>query len=108
MATATKAAATKSTVKVRPIEDRILVKPEEAEEKTRGGILLPDTAKEKPMRGKVIAAGPGKLLENGKRAPLALRTGDRVVYAKYTGSEVKIDGVAHTILRESEILAVLE
>jgi chaperonin GroES len=102
------ATSTKSTAKVRPIEDRILVKPEEAEEKTAGGILLPDTAKERPLRGKVIAAGPGKLLESGKRAPITLRAGDRVMYGKYTGSEVKIEGVVHTILRESEILAVLE
>ncbi len=98
----------KSTGKIRPLDDRILVKPEEPEEKTKGGIVLPDTAKEKPLRGEVIAAGPGKLLTSGKRAPLSLRAGDRVVYAKYTGSEVKVEGVVHTILRESEILAILE
>lgn len=93
---------------IRPLDDRIVVRPEEAEEKTRGGIVLPDTAKEKPARGEVIAVGPGKLLDNGTRPPLTLKVGDRVVYGKYTGSEIKIDGVAHSILRESEVLAVLE
>ncbi len=93
---------------VRPLEDRVVVRPEEAEEKTKGGIVLPDTAKEKPARGEVVAVGIGKLLENGKRVPVNVKVGDRVIYGKYSGSEIKIDGVAHSILRESEILAVIE
>jgi len=93
---------------VRPLDDRVVVRPEEAEEKTKGGIVLPDTAKEKPARGEVVAVGIGKLLENGKRAPVNVKVGDRVIYGKYSGSEIKIDGVAHNILRESEILAVIE
>ncbi len=95
-------------ISIRPLDDRVVVRPEEAEEKTAGGIVLPDTAKEKPARGEVIAVGPGKLLENGKRAPLGLKVGDRVIYGKYSGSEVKVDGVAHNILREGEVLAVIE
>ncbi len=95
-------------ISIRPLDDRVVVRPEEAEEKTAGGIVLPDTAKEKPARGQVVAVGPGKLLENGKRAVPGLKVGDRVIYGKYAGSEVKIDGVAHNILRESEVLAVVE
>ena len=95
-------------INVRPLDDRVVVRPEEAEEKTKGGIVLPDTAKEKPARGQVVAVGIGKLLENGQRAPMAVKVGDRVIYGKYSGSEIKIDGVAHNILRESEILAVIE
>ncbi len=96
------------SIAVRPLDDRVVVKPEAAEEKTAGGIVLPDAAKEKPARGKVVAVGTGKLLENGKRAPLSIKVGDRVLYGKYSGSEVKIAGEEHSILRESEILAVLE
>jgi len=95
-------------ISIRPLDDRVVVRPEEAEEKTPGGIVLPDTAKEKPARGQVIAVGPGKLLESGKRAPLGLKVGNRVIYGKYSGSEVKIDGVVHNILRESEVLGVIE
>lgn len=96
------------SMSVRPLDDRVVVKPEAAEEKTAGGIVLPDAAKEKPARGKVVAVGVGKLMESGKRAPMSIKVGDRVLYGKYSGSEVKIDGVEHSILRESEILAVLE
>ena len=93
---------------VRPLDDRILVRPLEAEEKTAGGIVLPDTAKKKPQRGEVIAVGTGKLLDGGKRAPLSVKTGDRVIFGKYAGTEIKIDGNEHQIMRAHEILAVLE
>jgi len=95
-------------INVRPLDDRVVVRPEEAEEKTKGGIVLPDTAKEKPARGQVVAVGIGKLLENGQRAPMAVKVGDRVIYGKYSGSEIKIDGVVHNILRETEVLAVIQ
>ena len=87
---------------IRPLDDRIVVEPLEAEEKTAGGILLPDTAKQKPQRGKIVAAGPGKLLENGSRGTLAV---DEILYGKYSGSEVEVDGKELKILREGEILA---
>jgi len=95
-------------MKLRPLDDRVVVKPEEAEEKTAGGIVLPDTAKEKPMKGKVIAVGEGKLLENGNRVPVAVKKGETVLYGKYAGSDVEIDQVEYKILRESEILGILE
>ena len=95
-------------ISIRPLDDRVVVRPESAEEKTPGGIVLPDTAKEKPARGEIVAVGIGKMLENGSRVPLTLKVGDRVLYGKYSGSEVKISGVEHSILRESEILAVFE
>jgi len=90
---------------VKPLEDRVLVKPLESEEKTAGGIVLPDTAKEKPMRGKVTATGPGKVLDNGKRAKMSVKKGDEVLYGKYSGTEVKVKGEEFLILRESDILA---
>ena len=93
---------------VRPLDDRVLIKPLEAEEKTAGGIVLPDTAKEKSQRGEVIAVGAGKLLDDGERAPLSVKKGDRVLFGKYAGTEIKIGGEEHQIMRESEILAVLE
>jgi chaperonin GroES len=92
-------------MKLRPLDDRVVVEPIEAEEKTAGGIVLPDTAKEKPQRGKVIAVGVGKLLDDGNRAALSIAKGDEVLYGKYSGSEVKVDGVEYKILRESDILA---
>ena len=95
-------------MKVYPIDDRVLVELEEAEEKTEGGIVLPDTAKEKPQRGKVIAVGNGKLLENGERLPSTIKEGDRVIFGKYSGTEVKFEGKEYKILRESDILAKLE
>lgn len=93
---------------VKPLEDRVLVKPIEAESKTASGIYLPETAKEKPVRGRVIATGPGKRLENGKRAQPSVRVGDTVVYGKYAGTEVEIKGDKHLILRETELLGVIE
>jgi len=93
---------------VKPLDDRVLVKPLESEEKTPGGIVLPDTAKEKPQRGKIVAAGPGKLLDTGKRSKMSVKKGDQVLYGKYSGAEVKIKGEDHLILRESDILAKIE
>jgi chaperonin GroES len=93
---------------VKPLEDRVLVKPIESESKTASGIYLPETAKEKPVRGTVIAAGPGKRLDNGNRAQLSVKQGDTVVYGKYAGTEVEIKGQKHLILKESELLGVIE
>ena len=92
-------------MKLRPLDDRVVVKPLDAEEKTAGGIVLPDTAKEKPQRGKVTSVGPGKLLDDGARAAIAVSVGDEVLFGKYSGNEVKVDGVEYKILRESDILA---
>lgn len=92
---------------VKPLEDRVLVKPIEAESVTSGGIYLPESAKERPMKGEVVAVGPGKRLDNGKRADLGVKKGDTVVYGKYAGSEIEIKGVDHLILRENEILGVI-
>lgn len=91
---------------IRPLGDRVLVKPIEQEERTKGGIVLPDTAKEKPQMGEVIAIGSGRLLDNGQKVPLEVKVGDRIIYAKYGGTEVKLDGTDYLILRESDILAV--
>ncbi len=93
---------------VKPLDDRILVKQSEAEEKTAGGIVLPDAAREKPQRGKVVATGPGTMLDSGKRGKMGLKKGDEVYYGKYTGTEVKIDGTEYVILKESDVLAVIE
>ena len=92
---------------VRPLEDRILVKPLEAETKTASGIFLPESAKEKPMQGKVVALGPGKLLDNGERVKPGVKKGDVVVYGKYAGTEIEIKNVKHVIMRESELLGVM-
>lgn len=92
---------------LRPLHDRVLVKRLEAAESVVGGIIIPDTAKEKPQQGEVVAAGNGKLLETGKRVELDVKAGDRILFGKYSGSEVKIDGVEYLILREDEILAVI-
>ncbi|MCC6463956.1 MAG: co-chaperone GroES [Planctomycetes bacterium] len=94
--------------KLRPLDDNVLIKPAEAEEKTAGGIVLPDSAKEKPLRGTVVALGPGRTLKNGKRQEPSLKKGDVVLFGRYSGSDIKIDGVEHKILREAEVLAVLE
>ncbi len=91
--------------KLQPLADRVLVKPSEKEEKTKSGIYLPDTAKEKPQEGEIMAVGPGKLNEDGERIPMDLKVGDRVIYAKYGGTEIKVDDVELIILRESDILA---
>ena len=95
-------------MKLKPLDDRIVIKQSEAEEKTTGGIILPDTAKEKPQIGKIIATGPGKLLDNGKRSKMSVKKKDEVLYAKYSGSDVEIDGEKYVILRESDILGIVE
>ncbi len=95
-------------MKVRPIYDRVLVKRLEAEQKTKGGIIIPDTAKEKPIEGEVVGVGSGRLLDNGELRPLDVKEGQRVLFGKYAGTEVKIDGEEHLILREEDILAVVE
>jgi chaperonin GroES len=95
-------------MKVKPLNDRVLVLRTEEEEKTKGGIIIPDTAKEKPQEGKVVAVGPGKLSDKGERIPLDLKENDRVLFGKYAGSDIKIDGVEHLILREDDILGVVQ
>jgi chaperonin GroES len=94
-------------VNIRPLHDRVLVKRVEQEEQVRGGIIIPDTAKEKPQEAEVVAVGPGKLSDDGKRSPMDVKEGDRVLMGKYSGSEIKIDGNDYVILREDEILAVV-
>jgi chaperonin GroES len=91
--------------KLRPLDDRVVVKPVEAEERTAGGIVLPDAAKEKPQRGKIVSVGPGKLLENGTRGTLSVAIGDEVIYGKYSGTDVEVEGDEVKILRETDILA---
>ena len=91
--------------KVRPLDDRVVVEPVEAEQRTAGGIVLPDSAKEKPQRGKVVAVGPGKLLDSGKRGELSVTVGDQVIYGKYGGTDIEVNGEDVKILRESDILA---
>ena len=105
MATAT---ATRTKVKFRPLDDRVLIEPSEAEETTRGGIILPDTAREKPQRGKVIGVGPGKLLDSGERGPMDVKVGDTVIYGKYSGTEVEFGADKYVVLRESDLLAIVE
>ncbi len=95
-------------MKIRPLQDRIVVKRIEEEEKTSGGIIIPDTAKEKPMEGKVVAVGRGKVSEDGKLMPLDLKKGDRILFSKYAGTEVKIEGEEHLIMREEDVLGVIE
>ena len=95
-------------MKVRPLRDRIIVKRLEEEERTKGGIIIPDTAKEKPLEGKVIAVGDGRINEDGKKIPLEVKKGDRVLFAKYGGTEVNIDGEEHLMMKEDDILAVIE
>ena len=95
-------------MKLRPLNDRVLVLRIEEDEKTSGGIIIPDTAKEKPQEGKVVAVGPGKLDEDGKRIPLEVKKNDRVLFGKYSGTDIKIDGVEHLIMREDDILGIIE
>jgi chaperonin GroES len=95
-------------MKLAPLDDRVVIKQSEAEKKSAGGIILPDAAKEKPQRGKIIAVGPGKILDNGKRGAMNVKKGDEVLYAKYTGNEVEIDGENYVILHEGDILGVIE
>ena len=95
-------------MKVRPLHDRLIVKRLEEEEKTKGGIIIPDTAKEKPVEGKVIAAGDGRIKEDGTKIPMEVKKGDRILFAKYAGTEVKIDGEEHLIMKEDDVLIVIE
>jgi chaperonin GroES len=95
-------------MKIRPMNDRILVVRVEEEKKTAGGIIIPDTAKEKPQEGKVVAVGPGKMGEDGKRIAMEVKKGDRILFAKYAGSEIKMDGVEHIFMREDDILGIME
>ena len=94
-------------MKVKPLSDRIIIKPAPAEEKTKGGIILPDTAKEKPVIGEVVAVGPGRKSDDGKLVPLEIKVGDKVLYGKYSGTEVTIDGQEYLIMRESDIFAIV-
>ncbi len=111
MATATKNKPTKTTkakkTTVKPLDDRVLVLPDQAETKTASGIFLPEGAKEKPQTGKIVAAGPGKLDDDGHRVALNVKVGDTVLYGKYSGTEIDIDGTEHKIMRESELLGIL-
>lgn len=95
-------------MKIKPLGERILVKRVEEEEKSKGGIIIPDTAKEKPQEGKVIATGKGKTLEDGKVVPLEVKEGDRILFGKYSGTEVKIEGEEHLIMREDDVLGIIE
>ena len=95
-------------MKVRPLHDRIIVKRLEEEEKTKGGIIIPDTAKEKPFEGKVIAVGDGRIQKDGKKIPMEVKKGDRILFAKYAGPDIKIDGEDHLIVKEDGVLAVIE
>ncbi len=95
-------------MKIKPLDDRVLIKQSDAEEKTTGGIVLPDTAKEKPQRGKVVAAGPGKMLKSGKTGKMSVKKGDEVFYGKYSGTEVEVDGQKYVIANENDILGIIE
>ena len=95
-------------MKIKPLHDRILVKRLEEEEKTKGGIIIPDSAKEAPAEGKVVAAGPGKKDDNGKLIPMAVKAGDKILFSKYAGTEVKIEGEEHLIMREEDVLGIIE
>jgi chaperonin GroES len=95
-------------MKIRPLHDRLIVKRLEEEERTKGGIIIPDTAKEKPIEGRVIAVGDGKAKEDGTKIPMEVKKGDRVLFAKYAGTEVKIDGEEHLMMKEDDILAIIE
>jgi chaperonin GroES len=95
-------------VKIRPLQDRVIIKRIEEEEKTKGGLIIPDTAKEKPQEGKVVAVGKGKLNEDGKIIPLDVKVNDRILFGKYAGTEINIDGEEHLIMREEDILGVIE
>jgi chaperonin GroES len=97
-----------SAVKIRPLQDRILIKRVEEEQKTAGGIIIPDSAKEKPQEGRVVAVGNGKVGDDGKIRPLDVKKGDRILFSKYSGSEVKLDGDEHTIIREEDVLGIIE
>ena len=102
------AVATKTKTTITPLDDRVVVQPTEAEDRTTSGIFLPEGAKEKPMTGKVVAAGPGKLADDGTRTNISVKKGDTVVYGKYAGTEVELDGVKHMIITDNELLGVIE
>ncbi len=95
-------------MKLKPLSDRVLIKRLEEEEVTKGGIIIPDSAKEKPIKGKVVAAGPGKTTDDGKTVAMSVKAGDTVLFSKYGGTEIKIDGVDHLVMREDDILAIIE
>ena len=95
-------------MKIRPLQDRVIVKRIEEEEKTKGGIIIPDTAKEKPQEGKVVAVGKGKVNDDGKVTPLDVKVGDKILFGKYSGSEIKLNGEEHLIMREDDILGIVE
>jgi len=94
-------------INLTPLADRVIIKPSEAEEKTKGGIILPDTAKEKPIEGTVVAAGPGKTTEDGKLVKLGIKVGDKVLYCKYSGTEITVEGEEYLIMRESDVFAIV-
>ncbi|WP_457570478.1 co-chaperone GroES [Desulfovulcanus sp.] len=96
------------SMNLKPLHDRVLVKRLEEEEVTKGGIIIPDTAKEKPIKGEVVAVGPGKVADDGKTIPMSVKAGDKVLFNKYAGTEVKIEGVEHLVMREDDILAIIE
>ena len=95
-------------MKVKPLHDRVIVKRVEEEETTKGGIIIPDTAKEKPVEGKVVAVGDGKVADDGKKIPLEVKAGDKILFGKYAGTEIQIDGEEHLIMREDDIIAIVE
>ncbi|MCX5809968.1 MAG: co-chaperone GroES [Proteobacteria bacterium] len=95
-------------MKIKPLQDRVLIKRIEEEEKTKGGIIIPDAAKEKPQEGKVIAVGDGKMLDSGVKAPLTVKVGDKILFGKYSGTEIKVDGEEHLIMREDDVLGIVE
>ncbi|WP_027369698.1 co-chaperone GroES [Desulfovermiculus halophilus] len=95
-------------MKLKPLHDRVLVKRLEEEEKTKGGIIIPDTAKEKPIRGEVVAVGPGKMSDDGKRMEMSVKVGDKVMFNKYAGTEIKVEGEEHLVMREDDIVAIIE
>jgi chaperonin GroES len=97
-----------NAMNLKPLHDRVLVKRLEEEEVTKGGIIIPDTAKEKPIKGRIVAAGPGKSSDDGKVIPMSVKAGDNVLFNKYAGTEIKIDGVEHLVMREDDILAIIE
>ena len=94
-------------MKIKPLADRVVIKPSEAEERTKGGIILPDTAKEKPVIGEIVAVGPGKVTEDGKKVPMEVKVGDKVLYGKYSGTEVTIEGDQYLIMREADVFAIV-
>lgn len=94
-------------MKIKPLADRVLIRPLDAEEKSKGGIIIPDTAKEKPQEGKVVAVGPGRIADSGELIKMEVKAGDKILYGKYSGTEVSIDGEEHLMMRESDILAVI-